>query len=66
MVFVICMGSMYRYFVEYGSCIQILCEIRILLKLYEKYVWIFCEKCVCKIYGSMRDIEVKYSKYISL
>ena len=31
-----------------------------------KYVWIVCEECVCKIYGSMRDMEVKYSIYLSL
>ena len=32
----------------------------------KKYVWIVCEECVCKIYGSMRNMEVKYSKYMSL
>ena len=31
-----------------------------------KYVWIVCEECVCKIYRSMRDMEVKYSIYLSL
>lgn len=30
-----------------------------------KYIWIVCEECVCKIYGSMRDLKVKYSKYMS-
>ena len=31
-----------------------------------KYVWIVCEECVCKIYESMRDIEIKYSICLSL
>ena len=53
MVFVICMGSIYRHFFEYRSCIYILCETWS-LRIYEKYVWIFCEECVCKIYRSMK------------
>ena len=24
------------------------------LEIYEKYVWVFCEESVCKIYGSVR------------
>ena len=42
-----------RYFIEHESCICMLCETWS-LKIYEKYVWVFCEKCVCKIYGSVR------------
>ena len=53
MVFVICIGIICRYFVGHGSCIRILCETWS-LKIYEKYVWVFCEECVCKIYGSVR------------
>ena len=47
MEFVICMRSICRHFVEYGSCRCILCETWN-LKIYEKYVCIFCEGCVCK------------------
>ena len=43
----------YIYFVGHGSCICILCEIWS-LKIYEKYVWVFFEECVCKIYESVR------------
>ena len=53
MVFVICIGITCRYFVGHGSCVCILCETWS-LKIYEKYVWVFCEECVCKIYGSVR------------
>ena len=56
-VFVICIGIVCRYFIGHGSYIYIyiyiLSEIWC-LKIYEKYVWIFCEECICKIYGSMR------------
>ena len=31
-----------------------------------KYVWIVCKECVCKIYGSMRDMEIKDSICLSL
>ena len=55
MVFVICIGIICRYFVEHGSCICILCEAWS-LKIYEKYIWVFCEECICKMYGSMRQI----------
>ena len=48
MVFIICIGIICRYFVEYGSCIYLLCETW-RSKIYEKYVQIFCEGCVCKI-----------------
>ena len=48
-------GKKYIYILRYGVC-----------KIWEKYVWIFCEECVCKIYGSMREMEVKYSKCMSL
>ena len=51
-VFVICIGITCRYFVAHGSCICILCETWS-LKIYEKYVWVFCEEYVCKIYGSV-------------
>ena len=47
--------NIYIYILRYGVC-----------KIWEKYVWIFCEECVCKIYGSMREMEVKYSKCMSL
>ena len=40
--------------------------VRYIRNICGKYVWIVCEECVCKIYGSMRDMEVKYSKYMSL
>ena len=30
------------------------------------YIYIFFEEHVCKIYGSMRDMEIKCSKYMSL
>ena len=53
MAFVICIGIICRYFVEHGSCICILCETWS-LKIHEKYVWVFFEECVCKIYGSVR------------
>ena len=53
MVFVICKGIIFWYFVGHGSSIRILCETWS-LKIYEKYVWVFCEECVCKIYGSVR------------
>ena len=53
MVFVMCMGTINIYFVGHGSCICILCETWS-LKIYEKYVCVFCEECVYKIYGSMR------------
>ena len=53
MVFVICIRIICRYFVGHGSCIYILCETWS-LKIYEKYVWVFCEECICKIYGSVR------------
>ena len=52
-MFVICIGIICRYFVGHGYCICILCETWS-LKIYEKYVWIFCEECVCKIYESVR------------
>ena len=52
-VFVICIGIICRYFVGHGSCICILCETRS-LKIYEEYVRVFCEECVCKIFGSVR------------
>ena len=42
-----------RYFVGHRSCICILCETWS-LKIYEKYVWIFFEECVYKIYGNVR------------
>ena len=42
-----------RYFIEHESCICMLCETWS-LKIYEKYVWVFCEECVYKIYGSVR------------
>ena len=45
MVFVICIGIICRYFVGHGSCMCKLCE-TCSLKIYEKYVWIFCEECV--------------------
>ena len=53
MMFVICIGIMCRYFVGHGSCICILCETWS-LKIYEKYIWVFCEECACKICGSVR------------
>ena len=53
MVFVISIGIICRYFVGYGSCICILCETWS-LEIYEKYVWVFFEEGVCKIYGSVR------------
>ena len=53
MTFVICMEFICGYFVGYGSCICILCETWS-LEIYEKYVWVFCEESVCKIYGSVR------------
>ena len=53
MVFVICIGIICRYFVGHRSCICILCETWS-LKIYEKCVWVFCEECVCKTYGSVR------------
>ena len=53
MVFVIYIGIICRYFVGHGSCICILGETWS-LKIHEKYVWVFCEECVCKIYGSVR------------
>ena len=53
MVFVICIGIIwdtlldmnlvYVYFVRHG-----------VLKIYEKYVWVFCEECVYKIYGNVK------------
>ena len=51
-------GKKHIYFVRYGVCnmrvcMCILCETWS-LKIYEKYVWVFCEKCVYKIYGSVR------------
>ena len=52
-VFVICIGIICRYFVGHGSFICILCEAWS-LKIYEEYVRVFCEECVCKIYGSVR------------
>ena len=52
MVFVISIGIICRYFVGYGSCICILCETWS-LKIYEKYVCLFCE---------IDDMKVKYSK----
>ena len=55
MVFVMRIGIIYRYFVGHGSFICIFCETWS-LKIYEKYVWVFCEECVCKIYGSVRLI----------
>ena len=57
-------GKKYICFVRYGVC-----------EILEKYVYIyihiyiiffFFEECVCKIYGSMRDMEIKCSKYMSL
>ena len=65
MVFVICIGIICRYFVGHGSCICIFCETWS-LKIHEKYAWVFCEECVCKIHGSVRYMEVKYSKYMRL
>ena len=53
MVFVICIGIIYRYFVGHGSCMCIFCETWS-LKIYKKYVWVFCEECICKMYGSVR------------
>ena len=53
MVFVICIGITCRYSVGHESCICILCETWS-LKIYEKYVWVFCEKYICKIYVSVR------------
>ena len=53
MAFVICMEFICGYFVGYGSCICILCETWS-LKIYDEYVWVFCEEDVCKIYGSVR------------
>ena len=29
---------------------------RYIRNIWGKYVWIVCEECVCKIYGSMREI----------
>ena len=52
-VFVICIGIICRYFVGHGSSICILYETWS-LKIYEKYVWVFCEECICKIYGNLR------------
>ena len=52
-MFVICIRIICRYFVGHGSCIYIICEMWS-LKIYEEYVWVFCEECVCKIYGSVR------------
>ena len=52
-MFVIYIRIICRYFVGHGSCICILCEIWS-LKIYEKCVWVFCEECVYKIYGSVR------------
>ena len=52
-MFVICIGIICRYFVGHRSCTCILCETWS-LKIYEKYVWVFCEECVCKIYESVR------------
>ena len=59
MVFVICMRIICRYFVGHGSYIYIYIYIYILwetcnLKMYERYVWVFCGECVWKIYGSVR------------
>ena len=48
---VICIGIVCRYFVGHGSCM--LCEAWS-LKIYDEYVWVFCEEDVCKIYGSVR------------
>ena len=53
MVFVICIRIICKYYVGHGSCICILCETWS-LKIYKEYVWVFCEECVCKIYGSVR------------
>ena len=52
-MFVICIEIICRYFVGYGSYICIFREIWS-LKIREKYVWVFCEECVCKIYGNVR------------
>ena len=52
-MFVICIGIICRYFVGHRSCICILYETWN-LKIYEKYVWVFCEECVFEIYGSVR------------
>ena len=61
-MFVICIGIVCRYFVGYGSCM--LCEAWS-LKIYDEYVWVFCEEGVCKIYGSVIDnMKVEYSKYM--
>ena len=49
------MDLVYVYFCETWS-----------LKIHEKYAWVFCEECVCKIYGSVRYMEVKYGKYMRL
>ena len=50
MVFVVCIGITCRYFIGHDSCICILCETWNL----KIYIWVFCEECVCKIYGSVR------------
>ena len=47
----ICIGIVCRYFVGHGSCM--LCEAWN-LKIYDEYVWVFCEEGVCKIYESVR------------
>ena len=49
----LCIGIICRYFVGHESCVCILSETWS-LKIYEKYVWVFCEECVCKIYGNVR------------
>ena len=54
MVFVICMRIICRYFVGHGY-IYMLWETWN-LKMYEKYIWVFCGECVWKIYGSVRYI----------
>ena len=61
-VFVICMGSMYRYFVEYRYFVRYESCWSYMRSTYGYFV----RNMFCKIYGSMRDIYVKYSKYMSL
>ena len=57
MVFVICIGIICRCFVEHGSFIYIYILWETWnLKMYEKYVCVFCGECVWKIYGSERYI----------
>ena len=58
MIFVICMGIIGRYFVGHESYTYIYIFFFFgetwNLKMYERYVWVFCGECVWKIYGSVR------------